>query len=668
MKYNRNQVNSPDEVEGLIHQLKQDLGLTHSSFATGNRTTRNLQNSHRKTSSHSFMNQIDLDSPDNKFFDLNQSYDAVNTNSRHGYATQYQSRVSMPIHTDLQLDDDDNSLSHNQQLVQLFTIAETLAKDYKKSNMKLQKQRYKCEQQQATINENETEIQTLRHKREEDEQIMLQLESDYGNLKLDYQQLLDEVQRLNRENELLRGSLTHNSQQKDDLQLDLKLQTQQLRDTITNLDKKIEDSKKIIKEIDADRDQLYKRVQQLEKENINLSGNLQDSIEEMGIMRSDLRIMKKKEEDYIRRQQDFASQIEYLERQLDEYHDLRNRKETPTQISTSNTPNNLQFQLNQMGKDNQLFIDLNEDEQSQEEEQKVQVEEKQATPKLQKSFQSLVPKIVLKLDDNELEYDKSNTPLPNSARQESSNQKDKTLAHEINVEAFDDAFSNDDANNQFIFNEHGELSPRYTPNKAGNFQNVFNQKSLRKDLNNSTICGYSRTALVARVRPSSRITAENQMDSHTVSPIQQNCSIIMNNNNPNHSYFDQSVILNENELQLEFKQYLGRVYADIAFEKYKQILKNEKKISIKDIRQKRNQSRQMNSVEKRYHTQSACQVRQEEELLSDGFSFSEYLQKQSNTNSTPLRKNNQPTIKVTPQPSPIQEETNQEGSSNCSIF
>ena len=72
------------------------------------------------------------------------------------------------------------------------------------------------------------------------------------------------------------------------------------------------------------------------------------------------------------------------------------------------------------------------------------------------------------MDDNVLQYNTkdSTSNQVNSARQEHSNHKDKTtLANELNVEVFDDAFSNDDANNQFIFNEYGDLSPRQTPKK-----------------------------------------------------------------------------------------------------------------------------------------------------------------------------------------------------------
>lgn len=46
---------------------------------------------------------------------------------------------------------------------------------------------------------------------------------------------------------------------------------------------------------------------------------------------------------------------------------------------------------------------------------------------------------------------------------QSSNQKDKTLANELNVEAFDDAFSNDEGATNFIFQDPNENSPRQTP-------------------------------------------------------------------------------------------------------------------------------------------------------------------------------------------------------------
>lgn len=52
----------------------------------------------------------------------------------------------------------------------------------------------------------------------------------------------------------------------------------------------------------------------------------------------------------------------------------------------------------------------------------------------------------------------------NSAREESSRKGKNSLANELNVEVFDEAFSNDDASNDFIFND-GENSPKYTPKK-----------------------------------------------------------------------------------------------------------------------------------------------------------------------------------------------------------
>eukprot|EP00347_Sterkiella_histriomuscorum_P003651 403363473 len=635
MKSSKTQLDSAEELEYLIEKLKNDLNIkTPVGYEYGERSVRNDHHNkmnmtmnagmgggrHRKTSSFSYKNDIDFDSPDSTGFnktniklnnhqihqsfvmnpsqtftatDLNQSYDAFAMSHKYQMQNSYKQKKSSFIlkesqdfqeqeqqhHNEVYAEDliDNNLSSNQQQLTQLFTIAESLLRDYKKASYKLQKSKQRNKLQESTIQELEFEIRSLRQNQEEEQQIINQFEQDYSHLKIEHQQLIEDLRLLNDENIFLKSSLSHNSQQKDELKSDLGYQLQNLKD----------------------------QLQHQTQDNLELKQCQLNSDHEYNLL---------------------LRKFESLERANEELREGYLKKESITQISTSNTPNNLKYQLDQLEEDN-AFRDI--DDQAEED---IQIHKKPSKYKFD-----------LKLDA--IQYDKEKVlNQPSSARQELSNQKDKTLANELNVEVFDDVFSNDDANNQFIFNDPNEQSPRYTPHK--NDVILFD----RNDPNCQSLYGGTvKSKLVARNIKQAQSPLLTQYNSLT-NKLRDNSQLINNSTIDGVNNMNQSLMIDEQELQQEFKQYLGRVYADMAFEKYQQILKNEKKLSINDLKKRRPQSSldvhthnsltnlapNNNTIQYKDHLKSNAKEIQAEEkdwydndssqMNDESFSFTKYLQ------------------------------------------
>lgn len=71
MRSSKNKLNSPEELESLIDNLKHELGIKTQTFEYSEKPYRNLKSSHRKTSSLSFENELDFDGQENFQHDLN---------------------------------------------------------------------------------------------------------------------------------------------------------------------------------------------------------------------------------------------------------------------------------------------------------------------------------------------------------------------------------------------------------------------------------------------------------------------------------------------------------------------------------------------------------------------------------------------------------------------
>ncbi|CDW81797.1 UNKNOWN [Stylonychia lemnae] len=606
---------SPDELEYLLKQLRQKFAsvslLTEGSPEKD--SPRKSLKIPRRTSEMQFDNDVFEFSPDLQANNsnmgaggasLNGSFELRNSSGLNNSQSRIDIKSNFYINKLMKVED-------TEQLMQsLFSVAENLIQDYKKSDHRLRKERLKNRQNEHTIYEQECELVKLKQKNEEQLEIMMQFEQEYLKQKDDYNQLMNEIEELHRENKDLREIIKGFNHEKSELKQNMQEKIDFQKEQQQRVNQVLVTFKDKIKVLQQEAFLQNKKIGEYEKENQNLVKQLYESKNQNKFFRDELQHMHQIEDNLHKKQQELLASKSQQNQQATIIPEMKESiisGVSSSQQSTLHEPMSLRLEQLALKKRNQRgnnSVDYDTNNRS-----------------FNKSAKQ-IKKVKLERidsidndDDNQLQFEQclqvqqqqsmqARPRLSTFASNKNGNTSNKTLANELNMDVFEDFFSLgsrfEDRSQLLITDDDiSELSPRYSPQNRRLSHNDLLEPFTPRNCSASNLSSAHRRRLVARVArgKDGRPLDPKSSLQYLLTKSKRRMTIALKN-----TELPQNVRLS----QKEFASYLQKKYGRKNVKKYDDMLKNDKKIDIGALKRRAtmvgSQFSRLSEIEKKVDT------------------------------------------------------------------